>query len=130
MVNPLLTISIKVNVPSICRVGFEQGTNDEKANSRFLGLAAWRLLEVTPTHTKPIKGPDFRALFFCDYSRLAIGREIGRQPAPGFGVPGPEQFALSNATAFVRETDPPRIGANRRPRPTVRSAADARIRGC
>jgi hypothetical protein len=41
MVNGLLTNFIKHNLPLICRVAVEQGTDDEEANSWFLGLAAW-----------------------------------------------------------------------------------------
>jgi hypothetical protein len=49
MVNSLLTIVVYHNVQSICRVAVEQGTNDEKANPWYLGLAAWRRLEQLKT---------------------------------------------------------------------------------
>jgi hypothetical protein len=41
MVNGLLTIAIKVNVPFICRINFVTGTENEKGSkrSRFLELA-------------------------------------------------------------------------------------------
>jgi hypothetical protein len=43
-VNALLTMIVRVNIPSAAESQFEQGTCDEEANSWILGLDAWRRL--------------------------------------------------------------------------------------
>jgi hypothetical protein len=83
MVNRLLTISIKVNIPASAESNLSRGDNNEKADSWFLELVVGRWLGLRRIQRLSPKPPDHIG---CKFNALESARRSAGAFVLGFGA--------------------------------------------